>query len=70
LIVYECRLEAPVARQRAAPSGRVAEPISVMSETSQMKPWSKAWIIHRTKVAVLVLIVFIMPVILFAMSEG
>lgn len=41
-----------------------------MSETSQMKPWSKAWIIHRIKVAVLVLIVFIMPVILFAMSEG
>jgi hypothetical protein len=41
-----------------------------MSETSQMKPWSKAWIIHRAKVAVLVLIVFIMPVILFAISEG
>jgi hypothetical protein len=37
---------------------------------SEMKPWTKAWIIHRIKLAILVLIVFIMPVILFAISEG
>lgn len=36
----------------------------------EMRPWSRAWIIHRVKVAVLVLIVFIMPIILFAISEG
>jgi hypothetical protein len=37
---------------------------------SDMKPWTKPWIVHRIKVAILVLIVFVMPVILFAMSEG
>jgi hypothetical protein len=36
----------------------------------ELKPWSRAWIIHRIKVGLLVLIVFVMPVILFAMSEG
>jgi hypothetical protein len=37
---------------------------------AELKPWSRAWIIHRAKVAILVVIVFVMPVILFAMSEG
>jgi hypothetical protein len=37
---------------------------------SEMKRWSKAWVVHRIKVAILVLIVFVMPVILFAISEG
>ena len=36
----------------------------------ESKPWSRAWIVHRIKVALLVLIVFVMPVILFAISEG
>lgn len=36
----------------------------------EMTPWSRPWIIHRIKVAVLVLVVFIMPVILFAISDG
>lgn len=35
-----------------------------------LKPWSRRWVIHRIKVAVLVLIVFIMPVVLFALSDG
>jgi hypothetical protein len=35
-----------------------------------MKPWTKPWIIHKAKVTVLVVIVFVMPVILFAISEG
>jgi hypothetical protein len=37
---------------------------------AEMKPWSRAWIIHRIKVAILVVIVFILPIILFAISEG
>ena len=37
---------------------------------SEMERWSRPWIIHRVKVAILVLIVFIMPVILFAISDG
>lgn len=36
----------------------------------EMTPWSRPWIIHRIKVGVLVLVVFIMPVILFAISDG
>jgi hypothetical protein len=36
----------------------------------ELERWSRGWIIHRIKVAILVLIVFIMPVILFAISEG
>jgi hypothetical protein len=36
----------------------------------EMKPWSRPWVIHRIKVAILVLVVFIMPVILFAISDG
>lgn len=36
----------------------------------ELKPWSRPWVIHRIKVAILVLIVFVMPVILFAISEG
>lgn len=36
----------------------------------EMKPWSRPWIMHRIKVALLILIVFIMPVVLFAISEG
>jgi len=36
----------------------------------ELKPWSRAWVIHRIKVAFLVLIVFVMPVILFALAEG
>ena len=36
----------------------------------EFKPWSRAWIVHRIKVAILLLIVFVMPVILFAISEG
>jgi hypothetical protein len=36
----------------------------------ELKPWSRAWIVHKTKVAVLILIVFVLPVILFAISEG
>lgn len=35
-----------------------------------MKPWSRPWVIHRIKIGILVLIVFIMPVILFAISDG
>jgi hypothetical protein len=35
-----------------------------------MKPWTRPWIIHKTKVAILVVIVFVMPVILFAISES
>ena len=36
----------------------------------EMKPWSRPWVIHRVKIALLVLIVFVMPVILFAISDG
>jgi hypothetical protein len=36
----------------------------------ELEPWSRGWIIHKVKVAILVLIVFIMPIVLFAISEG
>lgn len=35
-----------------------------------LKPWSRAWVVHRFKLAVLIMIVFIMPVILFAIAGG